>query len=442
MEILNTVPTEYLQTYMVEDVPGTATLIAYPESTADVQEIVQKANEENKKIITIGARTGLTSATYPEGDVWLVSLERMNKIIGLDEKTLTLSVEAGVTLEEIRDYLENTPYFYAPDPGNKKASIGGMAATNAGGMRAISYGVTRDNIRGITVVLANGDIIEVGSLNKKDATAYDLKNLFIGSEGTLGIMTEFDLKLLPVLEYETSIIMGFPSLDAVSDAIYEVVKSPIQPVALELLEESGIHYSEQFIQKKMPEVNGEAFLLTTVADHSADGIAVQVAEIEALGKRAGAVEVRALTKEQAKDMWEIRDNILNGIVAQGDWKMYDPVVPNHIFTDLVKEGKRLGDVYNVRTGFFGHAGDGNIHICVMRDNQSKEEWDKTKEDYEQDLFNYVADHGGLLSAEHGVGLEKKEYLPIFKDEAYIKALRSVKAAFDPHNMLNPGKVFD
>ncbi|AMB98487.1 lactate dehydrogenase [Aerococcus urinaehominis] len=441
MEIDKTVADKYLKTYMEEDQAGSAELIAFPKSTEEVQDFMKEAKQAGKKVVTVGSQTGLTSATYPQDNAWLISLEKMDKILGLDDKTLTLNVQAGVTLAQFREFLAETPYFYAPDPGNKNASIGGTAATNAGGMRAISYGVTRDNIRGFDVVLANGEKLHAGSLNKKDATAYDLKDLFIGTEGTLGIMTEFQLKILPRPAFEKSIIMGFPSLDGVANAIYEVVKSPVQPVALELLEESGIRYSEEFINKKMPEVKGEAFLLTTVAENSADGLDFQVQAIEQLGQLAGAVEVRELSETEAVAMWEIRDNILNGITNRGDWKMYDPVVPNHEFTNLVVEGKRLGEIYNVQTGFFGHAGDGNIHICVLRDDQNDQEWADTKKAYENDLFPYVAEKGGLLSAEHGVGLEKKEYLHYFKDESYMQVLKSIKQALDPDNMLNPGKVF-
>ncbi len=442
MEIKKDVTDKYLRTYMAEEVPGSAALIAYPTSSEEVVAFIKDANARNQPMITVGSQTGLTSATYPTDNAWLLSLEKMNQILSLDEQTLTLNVQAGVTLFQIRDYLAETPYFYAPDPGNKNASVGGNASTNAGGMRAIKYGVTRDNIRGYDIVLANGELIHVGSLNKKDATAYDLKNLFIGAEGTLGVITELQLKLTPRPAYEKSVILGFESLDGVSDTIFQVVKSPVQPIALELLEESGIHYSEKFINKKMPTVKGEAFLLATVADNAADGLDFQLKAIKTLGKKAGAIEARELSDQETGEMWEIRDNILNGIVANGDWKMYDPVVPNHLFTDLVIEGKRLGHQFNVQTGFFGHAGDGNIHICILREGQNDEEWAQVKKDYENELFPYVAENGGLLSAEHGIGLEKKEYLPYFKDEAYLNVLRSIKQALDPKGILNPGKMFD
>lgn len=442
MEIEKKVPGKYLKTYMEEDQVGSAELIAFPKTSDDISEFLKKAKEAGKSVITIGSQTGLTSATYPIDNAWLISLEKMDEIISLDEKTQSLNVQAGVTLFQIRDYLANTPYFYAPDPGNKNASIGGTASTNAGGMRAIKYGVTRDNIRGYDVVLANGETIQVGSLNKKDATAYDLKDLFIGAEGTLGIITELQLKLTPRPEFEQSLILGFEKLDDVSNAIFEIVRSPIEPAALELLEESGIHFSEVYTNQKMPEINGNAYLLATVADNAKDGLDHQLKALVELGKKAGAIELRELNPEEAKEVWNIRDNILNGVVDNGDWKMYDPVVPNHLFTDLIVKGKELGEKHNVQTAYFGHAGDGNIHICVLREDQDDETWNTTKLAYEKDIFSYIAKQGGLLSAEHGVGLEKKDYLPYFKDEAYLNVLRAIKLALDPDNMLNPGKVFD
>lgn len=441
MEIEKKVPEKFLKTYMEEDQAGSAELIAFPKSSEEVSEFVKEAKEAGKSVITVGSQTGLTSATYPLDNAWLISLEKMNEIISLDEQTQTLNVQAGVTLFQIRDYLADTPYFYAPDPGNKNASIGGTASTNAGGMRAIKYGVTRDNIRGYDVVLANGKTIHVGSLNKKDATAYDLKNLFIGAEGTLGIITQLQLKVSPRPNFEKSLILGFEKLDDVSDAIFQIVKSPIEPAALELLEESGIHYSEKFTNKKMPAIEGEAYLLATVVDNAEDGLNHQLQSLAALGKKAGAIELRELDDVEAGEVWNIRDNILNGIVENGDWKMYDPVVPNHRFTDLVVKGKELGDKHNVQTAYFGHAGDGNIHICVLREDQDDDTWDKTKKAYEEDIFPYIAEQGGLLSAEHGVGLEKRDYLPYFKDDDYLDVLRAVKLALDPDNMFNPGKVF-
>lgn len=442
MDILKKVPENYLTTYMEEKVPGEAELVAFPTTTEEVSELLKEANTKDKKVIPIGHGTGLTSATYPTAGTWLISLEKMDKIIELDENTLTLVVEAGVSLGEVQEYLKDTPYFYAPDPGAKGASIGGNASTNAGGMRAIKYGVTRDNIRGYDVVLADGRILHVGSLNKKDATGYDLKNLFIGAEGTLGIMTEFQLKLTPKPAFSQSILVGFEHLDHLAPLIFELIKSPLEPAALELLEESGMHYSTKLTGQELPDVKGNVYLLATLDGNDKESIDQQISELEVYAKQANAIEFRALTIEESEATWRIRDNILNGIVAQGDWKMYDPVVPNNYFTDLVIEGKKIGEQYDLQTAFFGHAGDGNLHICVMRRDETEEEWENKKAKYEEKLYPIITNFGGLPSAEHGLGLEKKEHIGDFFSEDHLDVFRAIKLALDPNSILNPDKVFD
>lgn len=442
MEILKKVPKKYLTTYMEEKVAGKAELIAFPTTTEEVSELLEEANKKNKKVVPIGHSTGLTSATYPTKGTWLISLEKMDKIKELDENTLTLVVEAGVTLGEVQEYLKDTPYFYAPDPGAKEASIGGNASTNAGGMRAIKYGVTRDNIRGYDVVLADGRTLHVGSLNKKDATGYDLKNLFIGTEGTLGIMTEFQLKLIPKPAFNQSILVGFEDLDHLAPLIFELIKSPLDPAALELLEESGMYYSEKLTGQKLPDVKGSVYLLATLDGNDEKSIDQQTSELEASAKQAGAVEFRALTDQESEATWKVRDNILNGVVSQGEWKMYDPVVPNNYFTNLVSEAKKIGKQIDIQTAFFGHAGDGNVHICVMRRDETDEEWENKKAKYEEEIYPIITDFGGLPSAEHGLGLEKKERIGDFFSEDHLDVFRAIKLALDPKNTLNPDKVFD
>lgn len=442
VEVIKSVPENYLTTYMEEKVPGNAELIAFPKTTQEVSELLKEANDQNKKVIAVGHRTGLTSATYPTEDIWLISLEKMNKIKELDENTMTLVVEAGVSLEEIREYLKDTPYFYAPDPGAKEASVGGNASTNAGGMRAIKYGVTRDNIRGYDVVLADGRVIHVGSLNKKNATGYDLKDLFIGAEGTLGILTEFQLKLTPKPAFNQSILVGFEDLDHLAPLIYEIIKSSLEPAALELLEESGMYYSKELTGQTIPDVEGAVYLLATLEGNNQASIEQQAAELNTYAKQAAAKEFRILTDEESEAAWKVRDNILNGVVAQGEWKMYDPVVPNNYFTNLVIEAKEFGEQFDIQTAFFGHAGDGNVHICIMRRDETDEEWENKKANYEAKIYPIIAEFGGLPSAEHGLGLEKKEHIYDFFSEDYIDVLRSIKLALDPKNTLNPGKVFD
>lgn len=257
------VPAVYLQNKITGEI-GNAAGIFYPTNTAEVVECVKTVNEKKQKLITIGGFTGLTGATFASQGEVLVCLKQMRQIIELDQKTLTLTVQAGVTLAEIQTYLEQTPYFYAPDPGSKEATIGGTAATNAGGMRAIKYGVTRDNIRGMEVVLADGTLILVGGLNNKASSGYDLKDLFIGSEGTLGIITKLQLKLRPRPVTTQSVLIGFNDLNELAPAVYQILASSVTPTALEFFEKSGLAFASNLLEIPLPNVAGDAFLLLTV----------------------------------------------------------------------------------------------------------------------------------------------------------------------------------
>ena len=441
MKIEQNVPESYLTSRAGEKVLGKAGLIAFPESTEDVQEIVKRANEEGVHIVPIGTQTGLTSAAYPKDEAWLVSTKEMNKIISMDEEILTLNVEPGVRLIDIIEYLEDTPYFYAPDPGEKTATVAGTASTNAGGMRAIRYGVTRDNIRGFDVVLANGDAIHCGSLNNKDASGYDLKDLFIGAEGTLGIITNFQLKITPRPRLEKSILIGYENVTELAPTVGNILKSTLRPVALELLEKKGVELSVQLVKETVPEVPGNAHLLVTLAGNNEHDLEAQIEELLSIARKNHALEHKVLEDEEHVRTWKVRDNILNGIDAAASWKMYDPCVPTNHFTDLVAESKKLGEELNIDSAYFGHAGDGNIHICVLQNDYADDEWEELLEKYEDRLYDMIRDFGGLPSAEHGIGREKKPYFKRFHNEAYDRALTAIKNALDPKGIFNPGVTY-
>ncbi|AYW48432.1 FAD-binding oxidoreductase [Tetragenococcus osmophilus] len=442
MEIKQVVPEELLTSNAHELEPGQAELIGYAESTEDVSDFIKKANEAGKKVITIGAHTGLTGATYPHKDEWFLSLAKMTDIISLDKETLTLNVQAGVTLAQIREYLADTPYFYAPDPGEKSATIGGTVGTNAGGMRAIKYGVTRDNVRGYDVVLANGDIIHAGSLNQKNSSGYDLKDLFIGSEGTLGVITELQLKLTTRPRFESSMLVGFEKLEDLAPTVYEILNSPVEPVALELLEKNSVSYAEDYLQVEMPKQEGAAFLLLTLNSNDEKALNRELDEVRSIVNSAGALNIRDIDEKEAKLVWNIRDHILTGIYAAATTKMYDPVVPTRYVPDLIIQSKKYADEMEISSAFFGHAGDGNIHICVLQEDYEDLQWKEMLEEYEEKLYPLIADLDGLPSAEHGIGLEKKEYLPYFYTKEYMNTLKAIKKALDSKNVLNPNRIFD
>lgn len=434
------VPEEYLTNKVTGEI-GHARGIVYPTTTAEVMEYVKVAHQNEQKIITIGGYTGLTGATFATNGELLLSLKKMQQIINLDPQTLTLTVEAGVTLQAIQDHLASTPYFYAPDPGSKEATIGGTAATNAGGMRAVKYGVTRDNIRGMEVVLADGSLVSVGGLNNKASSGYDLKDLFIGSEGTLGIITQLQLKLRPKPQTTRSLLIGFAELSKLAPTVYQILSSTITPAALEFFEKDGLIYAGNLLALPLPKLEGEAFLLLTV-DGTEEACRQQIASLQGLLQAADITAFTVLNDAEAATTWQLRGAIVSGVEAVTQQEPLDIVVPINQITDTILYMKELAYRLDLAGVFFGHAGDGNIHACIMRQQLNDDLWQKRLADFLTQLYQEVARRGGLPSAEHGIGLLKKAYFIANLPSSQLTVMRQVKQALDPHNILNPGKIFD
>ncbi|GAX46618.1 FAD-binding oxidoreductase [Pseudolactococcus reticulitermitis] len=417
---------------------GQATAIYFPRSQADVVAIVQAVRKKQQKLITIGGQTGLSGATFPDDNQVLMSLEKMHQIINLDVETMTLTVEAGVTIAEISEFLAATPYFYAPDPGSKEASIGGNAATNAGGMRAVKYGVTRDNIRAMRVILADGRELKVGSINRKDSSGYDLKDIFIGSEGTLGVITELDLKIQPKPKFSRDILLGFESLTQLSPKVFEILASGLVPAALEFFERDSMAYSERALQLAFPDISGQAFLLMTL-----DGNAVEQLETELTYLASLSDASLILTDAQTRDaVWQLRGAIVSSVELESIQEPLDVVVPVNKIAPTIIALKQMAIDEGLSAIFFGHAGDGNIHANIIKNDLTDEAWAEKLERYLDKLYAYVAEVGGKPSAEHGIGLLKKTYFQKYIGTSELVAMKALKRAFDPENILNPGKIFD
>ena len=417
---------------------GQATAIYFPTSQEDVVELMQAVRKNHQKLITIGGHTGLSGATFPDNNQVLMSLEKMNRIIKLDTETMTLTVEAGVTIAEISEFLAETPYFYAPDPGSKAASIGGNAATNAGGMRAVKYGVTRDNIRAMRVILADSRKLRVGSINRKDSSGYDLKDIFIGSEGTLGVITELDLKIQPKPKFSRDILLGFESLMQLSPKVFEILASGLVPATLEFFERDSMAYSERALQLNFPDLSGQAFLLIAL-----DGNAEQQLENELDYLASLSDEALILKDEQTRHaVWQLRGAIVSSVELESIQEPLDVVVPVNQIAPTIIALKQMAIAANLSAIFFGHAGDGNIHANIIKNDLTDEEWTEKLEAYLDELYAYVAKVGGKPSAEHGIGLLKKPYFQKYIGTSELVAMKAIKRAFDPENILNPGKIFD
>ena len=364
----------------------------------------------------------------------------MDRIISLDEETMTLTVEPGVLLKDIQAYVEEKGYFYPPDPGAKLSSIGGNVATNAGGMRAVKYGTTRDYVRSIDVVLPTGEAVTLGSLNIKDSSGYNLKDLFIGSEGTLGIITQVQLKLLPQPKYKQSLLIAFESLSRATKGVLILLQAGIQPAALELFEESTIKHSEKMLKEQLPSQIGNTYILMTLDDDTKTSLDSRTQKVIGLMENE-ALESVILTPEQEKITWKLRDHIILALTQVTECEALDIEVPINKFAETIKFTKTLETKHGISVVNFGHVGDGNIHTILLKEDLADEIWEEKRAKFLDDLYEKVAAVGGLPSAEHVIGVQKKHHFLKMKDPVEVNLMRKIKKAIDPDNRLNPGKIF-
>jgi len=434
------IPEAYKTDTYVENIPDIHA-VGLAKTTKEVKNLVDYAIENDLKIIARGAGTGVAGSQVPiHGDELIIDVSKMNNIIDLDEETMTLTVEPGVLLSEIQSYVEDHGYYYPPDPGSKHSTIGGNVVTNAGGMRAVKYGTTRDYVRAMEVVLPTGEVVTLGSLNIKDSSGYDLKNLFIGSEGTLGIITKVYLKFLPMPKFKQSTLLAFDSINNATAGVLRILAEGIEPTALELFEKDTIKYSEEFLKTKLESQKGDAYVLMTLDGDDMDSMKRREETVQRLLKDT-AVEIISLNTEQEKAAWKLRDNILVALMEFTEFEMLDEVVPINRFAEMISYTKKLEEKHGLRVINFGHAGDGNIHTVLMREDLDKETWQTKRKALLDDLYQKVYDLGGLPSAEHGIGIVKKPYLLKMKDESEINLMKKIKKAVDPDNRLNPDKLF-
>lgn len=418
-------------------------VLIFTRTAEEISKVMKYANENKIPVVVRGSGTGLVGGCVPlEGGIVLCT-SKMNKILELDENNLTLTVEPGVLLLEIYEYVESRGYFYAPDPGEKTATIGGNISTNAGGMRAVKYGTTRDWVVGLEVVLPTGEIEQFGKKVVKDSTGYSLKNLIIGSEGTLAIVTKAILKVIPKPKETLSLLVPFETREDAIEAVPEIIKAQLNTIAIEFFERNTILLSEEFLSKKFPEKRNDAYILLTFEGHNKNELKYnyeQAAEI--CINNLKAIDAFIVDTDDRKDsVWKTRGAFLEAIKSSTiEMDECDVVVPRSEVSNFIKYTYELQDKYNIRIPSFGHAGDGNLHIYICRDNYSKEEFDEILVKVFADLYNKAYAVGGLVSGEHGIGFAKKEYMKEQLGPTQITLMNGIKKVFDPNNILNPGKV--
>ena len=413
--------------------------LIYVISKEEVSKIMKYAYEKNIAVVARGSGTGLVGASVPiEGGI-MINLSKMNNILELDEENLTLTLEPGVLLMDIGKFVEEHDLFYPPDPGEKSATIGGNVSTNAGGMRAVKYGVTRDYVRGLEVVLADGTVMELGGKNVKSSSGYSLKDLICGSEGTLGIITKIILKLLPLPKASISLLVPFENLDKAIEAVPKIIKSKSIPTSIEFMERDVILAAEKFLGKKFPDNSADAYLLLTFDGNSRESIEKDYENVAEICLKEGAADILiADTDERKESIWSARGAFLEAVKASTtQMDECDVCVPRNKVAEFINYTYEVQDKLNIRIKNFGHAGDGNLHIYILRDKLSEDEWKKKLKEVFDLLYEKAYNLEGVVSGEHGIGYAKKGYL---LGEEEIKLMNRIKRAFDEKNILNPGKI--
>lgn len=411
----------------------------------EISAIMAYAYQENIPVVCRGAGTGLAGgATCKYGGIML-SVMRMNRIFPVDRKNQTITVEPGALLTDVQAAVAAEGLFYPPDPGEKTASIGGNVITNAGGMKAVRYGLTRDFVRCMEVVMPDGSILNFSSNVVKNTTGYDLKDLVIGSEGTLCILTQVTLKLLPAPTCNCTLVMPFQSLEACADMVPKVLELPFVPTAIEFLERELIDIVERTLHKYFPVKQGEAVLIVMYDASSPQELENAVSAAAEAALANGAMDCCiADTPERAASVWAVRGGILEGMKADSvSQEECDVVVPRARIAEYVKAAKKIALSHGIRVEPCGHCGDGNIHTEMLRGPEmSDEEWKAATHASLTELYSLSKELGGQLSGEHGIGNGRIAFLEEFVGPRMIRLYRAVKLAFDDRLILNPGKIIE
>ncbi len=417
--------------------------VVKPKTTKEISEIMKLAN---KKLIPVTPRGGgscLSGGAVPSPESIVISLERMNEIHEIDTENLVAVVEPGVIIAQLVDTAKKQDLFYPPYPASLETStVGGNIAECAGGARAVKYGTTKNYVLGVEAVLPTGEIIKYGGKLVKNVTGYNLTDLLIGSEGTLAIITLAILKLLPIPKTKVALLIPFEDIEKVSKFTQEILQHKVCPSAIELMEQEAIEASERYLGRKSPFNVGAYSLLIEIDGERKEEVEREYNEIGDIALKNGAIDVLvALTEREQERLWEIRKSISDALKSESEVEREDVVVPRSKMPEFLREIKRVEHKYGLKIVSYGHIGDGNVHINILRKNTPKQEWKAKIPKIMKELFKTGLSLGGMLSGEHGIGLAKKPYLEMALGKKQIELMRGIKRVFDPNNILNPEKIF-
>ncbi len=432
-----------LETYSYDATPflkGEKPLVVvFPRNEKQVQELVKFASKENIPLYPRGSGSGLTGGALPTKKGIVVSFEKMNKVHFIDEEELVALVEPGVITYNFQKEAEKKGLFYPPDPSSYKySSIGGNIAENAGGPRCVKYGVTKDYVLDLECVFADGTLTNVGSKTIKWVSGYNLKDIIVGSEGTLALITKAYLKLIPLPETRKTALFAFEKVEDAAKTVFEIFKSRVIPSALEFLDEPSLEAIKNYVD--LPYLKDEKIktILIVETDGYEEGAKKDMEKCISVAKGNNAIDIIfAKNNEEAELIWKARRSLSPAIMKLKPYKVNeDIVVPRKKLVDALKGAYEIAKEFNLLVVCFGHAGDGNIHVNFLYEEGEEDKVEKAVEK----LFKYVISLGGAISGEHGIGLTKAKFLPLEVKEAYYK-MKDIKKALDPQNILNPGKIF-
>jgi len=414
--------------------------VVWAEDERDVVKVMQYADANNVPVIPRGAGTGMTGGSIPAEGAIVLSTERMNRILEIDKENLTVLVEPGVINGRLQRELERHRLFYPPDPSSLNfCTIGGNVAENAGGARAIKYGVTRDYVMGLEAVLSDGRVITTGVKTAKGVVGYDLTRLLVGSEGTLAVITKIRLKVLPIPEDVITLLALFTELEPSGEAVKSIIAEGIMPRTLEFLDAETIRAVENYKTIGLPRET-EAMLLIEL-DGAPSVIMRDAGRISDICKKLKGEIIMAENELARMKLWEARRAVSPALFHISPTKINeDIVVPRSRLSEMLLRLRLLSRNTGIRIVNFGHAGDGNIHVNLMVDRANREEYEKAQKLVEE-IFRATLELGGTISGEHGVGLTKQNYIAMEIHPAELELMKKIKQAFDPKNLLNPGKIF-
>ena len=421
-------------------------IVLKPRTAAEVSAILKICNEHRIPVTPRGAGTGLSGGALPHLGGVVISTERMNSIIGIDERNGQVITEPGVITEVLQDTVREKGLFYPPDPSSRGSCfIGGNIAENSGGPKAVKYGVVRDYVLNLELVLPNGEIIWTGANVLKNSTGYNLTQLVVGSEGTLGIVTKIVLKLIPLPRFDRLMLVPFRSLEKAGEAVAAIFGAGFMPSALELVEIDALRITAQYLGSSLPvEEDIEAHLIIEVDGNDPEVLMKEMEAIAVLLGELGAGEELLLAEDAAQkaELWKVRRRVAEAVKKEGYTIEEDTVVPRAALPALIRGVKELGRRYGFKAVCYGHAGDGNLHIRIRKEGSANSQEDVEMVKSLRALFELVHELGGTISGEHGIGLVQKGYLDIVFNEVQMRLMRGIKDVFDPRGILNAGKIFD